>query len=412
MTAHPTSLGESVAAEPRRAGPVPFISIGILARNEEEAIGPMLDSLLQQSLFAELSERNLSCEILCVANGCTDNTVAVAKQILGAHSQRHPFRDRVSWQVLDVPARGKSNAWNLFVHTHASRSSQFFFLMDADIVIRRPATLSNMYRALQADPEAHVAVDEPIKDVSLKPGKSLRDRLSLAASRMTRAGGAQLTGQLYCMRAGTARRIYLPRDLLVEDGFIKVLVCTDFLTRPTRPGRIVKAEDAAHVFEAYTSIKDLFNNQKRQVMAQTITHILVDNHLKALPAYEKLRLADRVRELERADPRWLRRLVADHLRRTRHCWRLFPELLTARFKRLARLRGMHRLACLPAALAGSCLMLAGSWMARRALKQGCLDYWPDTRSPRLQELGLRRGQGSDAGVLTAAVRRSSRQGSP
>src|SRR2546422_4083093 len=41
----------------------PCISIGILAWNEAEAIGATLHSLFRQSLFAELNQRQLTCEI-------------------------------------------------------------------------------------------------------------------------------------------------------------------------------------------------------------------------------------------------------------------------------------------------------------------------------------------------------------
>ena len=49
---------------------------------------------------------------------------------------------------------------------------------------------------------------------------------------MTGSASAQLCGQLYCIRAEVARNIYLPKDLCAcDDGFIKALVCTDFLTQ-------------------------------------------------------------------------------------------------------------------------------------------------------------------------------------
>ena len=82
---------------------------------------------------------------------------------------------------------------------------------------------------------------------------------------MTQASAAQVTGQLYCIRAAAARNIYLPRDLAAcEDGFIKTLISADFLTRPASPARIMQADDASHVFEAYSSIGDILKNQKRR----------------------------------------------------------------------------------------------------------------------------------------------------
>jgi hypothetical protein len=67
------------------------------------------------------------------------------------------------------------------------------------------------------------------------------------------------------------------------------------------------------------------------------------------------------------------------LRRARHFWRLYPGLLTQRFRWFSKLTWPKRLACLPAAVAGSCGVLLGSWLAARALKKGCTDYWPKAK---------------------------------
>src|SRR5207247_2349265 len=222
-----------------------------------------------------LAQRGQRCEILCVTNGCTDQTPAIAANIFEGQSNHHPWKSTFTVRVVNVPERGKTNAWNLFVHSQSARTAGVLFLMDGDIVIREPNTIWNMYTALLNHPGAAIAIDQPLKDLALKARKSLRDRLSLATSRMTQTSAGQLTGQLYGIRAAVARNIYLPRDLLVEDGFIKIIVCTDFLTRPTANERIVRAERAAHVFQAYTSVRDVLRNQRRQMIAQTITHLLV-----------------------------------------------------------------------------------------------------------------------------------------
>ena len=162
-----------------------------------------------------------------------------------------------------------------------------------------------------------------------------------------------MSGQLYCIRAAIARNIYLPRDLAAcEDGFIKALACTDFLTRESSLDRIAQAPNASHVFQAYTRAGDLLRNQKRQVIGQAIVHLLVDDHLKRLPLDQKLNLATVLRQKEEADPDWLKKLIAAHLRRTRFFWRLFPGFLTFRFRRLARLKGSQKLRHLPATAMG------------------------------------------------------------
>jgi glycosyltransferase involved in cell wall biosynthesis len=366
------------------------IAIGIIAWNEEAAIAAMLESLFAQTLFAELSAQHMRCEIICVVNGSTDRTADVARQVFEKHQREHPRKHTFAARVVEVEKRGKINAWNLFVHELSSREAQFMFLADADIILNEPQTLWNMYRALESNSTALVSTDSPIKDIALKPRRTLMERISLAASRMTQSAAAQLTGQLYCIKANVARNIYLPADLAAcEDGFIKALACTYFLTHEVRPKHIVVAPKASHLFEAYVSLRDILNNQKRQLIGQTIVHLLVDRELKQLPLEQKLNLAEALREREAADPNWLKLLIAEHMRRTRHSWQLFPNLLSSRFKRLKGLRGTQRITHLPVALAGIAVSLLASYRAHRALRAGYVNYWPDTQSPNLKNFQTR-----------------------
>jgi len=365
------------------------ISIGILAWNEEEAIGATLESLFAQTLFAKLAANGLHCEILCVTNGCTDRTPEIVSEVCEQQQAVHPHRASFIARACNIVQRGKNNAWNLFVHQLSRRESDYLILMDGDIVLQDPDTLWNMYRALELNDEAAIATDNPIKDVSLKSRKGFVERASLGASAMTQSAAAQVTGQLYCIRTPIARNIYLPRDLVAcEDGFIKSLVCTFSLMRESTPGRVVQAANASHVFQAYTSLRDILRNQKRQIIGQTIVHILVDKHLKQLSLDEKINLGETLQDKEQSDPHWLKRLIADHLRETRVFWRLYPNLLTSRFARLRRLRGIKKLMCLPIAIAGSAVTLLAAWLAWQFLKKGYTDYWPDTRSPGLKEFTL------------------------
>jgi glycosyltransferase involved in cell wall biosynthesis len=379
----------------------PHVSIAIFAWNEEVAIQSTLESLFEQSLFGELRRRHLRCEVICVANGCTDNTPAVAGGFLREVMLRHPDREALTAKVANLVARGKVNAWNQFVHQFSARGARFLFMMDADILIHRKETLRNMLSALETEPESTVAVDVPRKDISFKQRLSIGERLSLAASSMTLAADGQLCGQLYCIRAQAARRIYLPKDLAAcEDGLIKALVCTDFLSHDAWPSRIRLAPNAEHTFEAYTSPASILKNQKRQIMGQTIVHVLVDQYLQTLPAAERGDLAQFLRTKDVTDPSWLKRLIGDHLRRTRFFWRLHPGLLGNRFRHLSKLSAFHRVRCLPAALAGAGASLAASFLAYRSLKKGCTDYWPKAQRAGFQP---RTGIGATSGELSTPV---------
>ena len=359
-----------------------WISIGVIARNEEKSIGPALGSLFRQSLFAELAQRGRQAEILCVANGCTDATVEIATRVFEEQAARHPHRHAFIGRTLAVPEAGKINAWNLFVHRMSASGARYLILMDADILFGHFTTLWNLCRALERDDRAQIASGEPVKDLALKKNPSPRERLSLATSHLTRSCTAQLTGQLYCIRTTTARRIHLPRALAAcEDGFIKSLVCTDFLTKPPQPGRIVRVPHASHIFEAYVSGRDILRNQKRQMIGQTFVHVLIDQFLPSLPAADQANLQQKLQQLDAEEGRWLERLMAAHLRRTRHFWQLFPGILTFRFHRLAGLPAGKKLLYFPATLAGLGVTLAACWLAAVALRRDELDCWPGKRGP-------------------------------
>jgi glycosyltransferase involved in cell wall biosynthesis len=369
----------------------PLVSIGIIAWNEEQGIGGMLESLFQQSLFAELGGRGQRCEIVCVTNGCTDKTPEVVAEFFVRQSAQHPDAKNFSCRVINVAQRGKINAWNRFVHSFSARDAKYLFLMDADIFIHPRETLWNMVRTLEKNAEASVAVDLPRKDIVFKKRKTMWERLSLGASQMTGSARGQLCGQLYCIRAEVARNIYLPRDLCAcDDGFIKALVCTDFLMHQVWPWRIAAAPDAAHTFEAYISPRGILKNQKRQMIGQTIVHVLVDHYLKNLPVAKRMKLANALSEQEQADPNWLKQLIKEHLNRTKFWWQLYPDLLSYGFKRLGGLSWFKRIACFPAAAAGFFVALVSSFLAYTSLKSGVTDYWPRAERNGLKDFDLNR----------------------
>jgi glycosyltransferase involved in cell wall biosynthesis len=379
-TRHDSSVRKSLIGEPdsesRDELPV-LVSIGILAWNEEKAIGRTLRSLLQQSLFAELGKRNFSCEIICAVNGCTDRTPEIAAQIFSEQSIRHPYCQCFSGRVENLPEQGKQNAWNQFVHRCSSREARYLIIMDADIVIHRTEALWNMIVALENDEETSVATTMPCKDIAFKPRRAVNDRLSLAMSQMTRAAEGQLCAQLYCIRTAIARNLYLPRDLgACEDGFIKAVACTDFFAHEIVSKRIRIVPGAEHTFEAYTSPLAVLRNQKRQIIGQTILHVLLDDHFKKLTMQERRRLGETLKCKEEADRFWIKGLIAEHLERKRFFWQLYPGLLTVRWNRLRNLSAWKRIVCFPAAAGSVLVALIASYMAWKALKKGGTGYWP------------------------------------
>jgi hypothetical protein len=362
-----------------------LVSMAIFAWNEESGISSTLESLFQQSIFSRLAAQKIHCEVYCVLNGCEDGTARVASEFFAKWRKTSLFADFVHCGVADIKEKGKLNAWNQYVHEISSRQARSLFMMDADILIHLPNTLWNMFQTLEQDKQANVSIDRPCKDIIFKQKKNLRERVSVAMSGVTAAAPAQLCGQLYCIRAETARKIYLPKDLSAcEDGFIKALVCTDSLTQPIQPARIRLAPEAEHTFEAYTAPGAILKNQKRQIMGQTIVHLLIDGELKGLPQAERENLAVHLKNREIADPQWLKKLIAAHMKRTKYFWKLYPGLLGQRFKAFGNMSAGQRFLSFPAALAGAVAATPASFLAWRALKSGSTNYWP-----RAQRLGLK-----------------------
>jgi glycosyltransferase involved in cell wall biosynthesis len=362
------------------------VAIGIMAWNEERAIPAALASLFAQSLFGLLAARGERAEIVVLPNGCTDRTASVAEQTMARLRADHPHAEAITARVCELEQPGRNNAWNRFVHEFSAREARFIMMMDADILFHGEHTLRNMLGALERDPEAMVATDRAHKEIEFKPRKTLRDRLSLATTAMNRTNAACFSGQCYGMRAPIARNLYLPRDAgAPDDGFFKQVICTDFLTRPVNPRRVVLAPDAAHIFEAYTSPAEVFRNQRRQMIGQTIVHVLIE-HLKTRPHAERINLAATLRRLDSRDPDWLKRLLAQHVSRARFFWELFPGLLTFRLRRCWALGGWRRVTYLPAALAATGLTVAACWSAFRFLKRGNTHFWPKpSRGALLQQ---------------------------
>jgi hypothetical protein len=123
------------------------------------------------------------------------------------------------------------------------------------------------------------------------------------------------------------------------------------------------------------------------MIGQTIVHVLVE-HLKTLPSSQKVDLAATLRNKEEACPDWVARLVAAHLRRARFFWRLFPDALTFRFKRWARLQGLKRLTCFPATVAGFALTMITCALAWRHFKRGHMHFWPKAARENIRGLTI------------------------
>ena len=264
------------------------LSIGILAHNESDSIAVLLNSLSQQSLFTCINS-NHSIEVIIVPNGCTDDTAAIAHKTLEELNSNVNIAP-LTGKVCEVEEAGKSNAWNLFIHQFSALDTDFFFLMDADIQLYGKNTLENMLDVLIKNPEYWIALDQPIKDVELKQNKNILEKLSVAVSKSSNEGQLYICGQLYCGRAAAIKNIWMPAGLPVEDGFLTKMIINENFTikNPTFAKRIVRVNEASHIFSAYTNPWELINHEVRLVVGivinQSLAHYLRERCSNALTA--------------------------------------------------------------------------------------------------------------------------------
>lgn len=340
------------------------VSIGVLAFDEAPRIGPMLGSLVRQSIVAE--DPRYRVEIVVVPNGCSDDTAGVAERTLAAASLASDHD--VRWRVVPLEEAGKALAWNRFVHELSDPAAQFLVLADGDIVLGAEDSLSSMVQALEKDSGAAVAVDQPVKEVAIAGRTSVRGRLSAAVSRLSgdTVDRPWICGQLYCARAEALRSFEMPLGLTVEDGFLYAMVTTDGLRHPSDPARVVRAPGAWHVFDAYTDPRQLFRHEQWLVRSHVVNDVLLE-HLQGVRE-AGLDPGAWLAEANRSAPGWLAEVLADALPSRA---RLLPPsyLFTRRFEALVRRPRRSAVVLAPVAVAATAVDLAVSVTANRQLRR-------------------------------------------
>lgn len=120
------------------------ISVGIIAYNEGQNIGHLLDSLLAQSL-----DKVSIAEIIVVSSGSTDQT----NQIVKNYRQKDP-RLRL---VLENERRGKASAVNKFI---ALASEDLVVMISADLLLEKEA-IEKLVSPLR-DPQIGIVGSHPV----------------------------------------------------------------------------------------------------------------------------------------------------------------------------------------------------------------------------------------------------------
>jgi glycosyltransferase involved in cell wall biosynthesis len=290
------------------------VDLGIFAHNEAAGIAAMVAGVQAQTLAPDVDLR-----LLVLANGCTDDTAALAR--------------RAGADVADLPQGGKSRTWNRFTRDLSRRDADILIFADADITLADSDALVRLITGLTQRPALWVLNSQPMKDTALRGPRTLVERLALKASGGLDDWRTAICGQLYAMPAVRARAFQLPIGLPVEDGFLRAMVLTDGLTAPEDVTRIDGADGVRHIYASESSLSALIRHQERIVIGSAINAALFA-HLRALPpaarATEAKRLATdpaALPDILRASlPRWPFGYIPFHF--------LFKRLSRARLSRL------------------------------------------------------------------------------
>jgi len=353
------------------------IVIGLLAWNEENSIAATLVSLGTQSLLRHADGHNFQIEILIVPNGCTDRTPEVAEEALGHLRTNFP---PISCRVKSLAEGGKSHAWNHLIHEFSPFDVDYFIMMDADIELLTPCTLEALWKTLETTPNAIISTDLPVKHLTRKSRLSPLDRILLGAGKMTRATPGQLTGQLYCARASALRKVWMPKGLVVDDGYLKQILCSGGFSHAVDNSLIVRAEGASHLFECYTKLKDIWNHQIRQAIGHTIYTYLTEfvrNEIPIRPVFSV------IMEKSRSDPEWFLRVIREEVK-SRGWWVMDTASLMMRWRRVRFAKGLGKLKFFVLALAASPFDLVVFLVSNSRLRSGKVKgIWKDTRTTSL-----------------------------
>lgn len=274
------------------------VEIGVFAHNEEVAISTLVAELSRQSLF---DADHICAAIHVLANGCSDETVQRSKEAIS----HLPWERRSIFQIQELAEPGKSRTWNRFVHDLSRPEADLLICMDADIILPNIDVLARLCAALENRPNLHVCTSRPVKDLELSDQRlSFIERLISMGSGSLSNWRNSICGQLYAIRSSSARCVWMPIGLPVEDGFLRAMVLTDLLTQPEQLHRIDGDDATWHVYASERTVGGLVRHQTRIVVGGAINAMLFGVMRRDAP---KLDDARALLKLAAGDELWLER---------------------------------------------------------------------------------------------------------
>lgn len=191
-----------------------MLSVIIPANNEEAYLGRCLEALLVQEPGADGTVGTGGVEVIVAANGCTDATVAIARDHLARFEAR-------GWRlvVLDIAAGGKINALN---HADSAATGGNRLYLDADVAMG-PDMLRQLGAALDRPDPVYASgrlTVAPARTLVTRCYAALWQRLPFMRSGVPGAG-------LFAVNAaGRARWGAFP-DIISDDTYVRLLFAPD-----------------------------------------------------------------------------------------------------------------------------------------------------------------------------------------
>ena len=275
----------------------------------------------------------------------------------------------VEGHIHEIALGNKINAWNCYVHEFSDPDADFYFIMDGDIVIAQKESLSNMLATLQNDSHISIATSTPKKSFPKHCKNPMAFLLSITGE-ITRKQPSQLTGHLYGSRGSFLRNIHMPLGLMIEDGFIKTMAVTQFMTESVNHSKIERVTGAVHQFKPYLKIRDIYHHQVRQAVGQTFNYIL-HQWLETRVSFEQ-HAGNIIELMNRDNPRWFQLCIQKHVSNSSY-WVLYPNAFKARFQKLKHLSWLKRIAYFPISFAFFLVDLVILFSANRKIKSGKLE---------------------------------------
>lgn len=282
------------------------VEVGVFAHNEARNIVKTLTGLANQEATG------LDVRLLVLANGCSDNTVELARAFAEPHNARNPG---MRIEVIELAEGGKSRTWNRFVHELSRPDADILIFADADIELPASDSFLRLVRQSISRPELYVINSKPIKDIVYRPSHlGLKDKAIAMGSGTLNDWKKAICGQLYAMPAEKARSFHVPVGLPVEDGFIRAMILTDFLTIDEDLSRI-DGDDVFHIFASERSVLALIRHQTRIVIGSAINSAIY-GFLNEIPsAQRRAVLADAAKS-----DRWLPDVIESRLPQWPYGW--------------------------------------------------------------------------------------------